>query len=283
MQINTGAGVSGEATPSPEGHDAAMLAKFEKSQDFSKAAQGPNDPAPAPSSEPAKEPAKEDRPGWLPEKFKSPEDLAKAYQELEKKLGSAPKTPDPAPANDPAKEGEAPKETDAREAAKSAGLDYDTLSSKFAEKGTLEDGDYAALEKAGIPRGYVDQYIEGVRALAENRRLTVFNEVGGKANYEAAIEWAKVNMTQAEISAYNENIDSGDLAKMTNAARGLYSKYTQVNGERPSLVTASNTPTAGDAFRSVAELTTAMRDPRYATDEAYRRDVSDKLSRSNIL
>jgi hypothetical protein len=29
-----------------------------------------------------------DRPDWLPEKFSSPEDLAKSYAELEKKLSS---------------------------------------------------------------------------------------------------------------------------------------------------------------------------------------------------
>ena len=31
-----------------------------------------------------------DRPEWLPEKFKSPEDMSKAYSELEKKLGQSP-------------------------------------------------------------------------------------------------------------------------------------------------------------------------------------------------
>jgi hypothetical protein len=38
----------------------------------------------------------------------------------------------------------------------------------------------------------------------------------------------------------------------------------------------------GDVFRSNAELTTAMKDPRYATDPAYRNDVA-KLGRSNIM
>ena len=35
-----------------------------------------------------------DRPEWLPEKFKSPEDFAKSYTELEKKLSSVPKAPE---------------------------------------------------------------------------------------------------------------------------------------------------------------------------------------------
>lgn len=34
------------------------------------------------------------RPEWLPEKFKSPEDMAKSYTELEKKVSDAPKVPE---------------------------------------------------------------------------------------------------------------------------------------------------------------------------------------------
>ena len=39
------------------------------------------------SEEPAGEEQQVDRPEWLPEKFKSPEDMANAYSELEKKMG----------------------------------------------------------------------------------------------------------------------------------------------------------------------------------------------------
>ena len=39
---------------------------------------------------------------------------------------------------------------------------------------------------------------------------------------------------------------------------------------------------ATDAFRSQAEVVAAMNDPRYDKDEAYRRDVYDKLERSNV-
>lgn len=36
--------------------------------------------------------AQTDRPDWLPEKFNSPEDLGKAYNELSSKLGARKKT-----------------------------------------------------------------------------------------------------------------------------------------------------------------------------------------------
>lgn len=48
-------------------------------------AQAPEAQAPATQS-PAAEPSQ--RPEWLPEKYKSPEELAKAYKELESKLGT---------------------------------------------------------------------------------------------------------------------------------------------------------------------------------------------------
>ena len=42
----------------------------------------------------ATEQADGERPTWLPEKFKTPEDFAKSYSELEKKIGTQPKAPD---------------------------------------------------------------------------------------------------------------------------------------------------------------------------------------------
>ena len=42
-------------------------------------------------------------------------------------------------------------------------------------------------------------------------------------------------------------------------------------------------PTAKvDVFRSQAEVVEAMSDPRYDRDPAYRNDVFEKLSRSNL-
>jgi len=43
-------------------------------------------PAEIAAGQTANQQAETDRPGWLPEKFKSPEDLAKSYTELEKKI-----------------------------------------------------------------------------------------------------------------------------------------------------------------------------------------------------
>lgn len=256
-----------EGMPSPPGHDEKMIERFEQAQ------QGPQE-----EGQQAAQEETPSRPEWLPEKFWKDgkpdyEGLAKSYGELEKKF-SQPKPEEPKAEN--------ASEDAAREATKAAGIDYDSLTAKYVEKGAIDDSDFEALEKAGIPRHYVEAYIEGQKAIQETRRATIFNEVGGQQNYEAMVRWAAQSLTPAEIQAYNEAIDSGDMARMKQATLGLYSSYTKVNGSAPNLVMANNSAVPGDVFRSAAELKAAIADPRYNVDPAYRADVQAKLGRSNL-
>lgn len=223
----------------------------------------------------------EDRPGWLPEKFQSPEDLAKAYAALEKKLGAG-----TAPAADEADEpdaGEADASEEAREVVEGAGLDFDTISSRYTETGQIADEDYAALEKAGISRSMVDAYVAGQEALAAQLVSDVFSTAGGQDAYVALTEWAGSNLPADEVNAFNNVVDGGDMNAIKLAVSGLKARYEQANGAEPRLLTATNQSVSGESFRSTAELTAAMRDPRYKTDPAYRADVQAKLSRSNSV
>ena len=92
-----------------------------------------------------------ERPEWLPEKFKTPEDMAKAYAELEKakSKGEAPDDKD--------------KDTDAtaEKAVDEAGLDMDALSKEYAESGELSKESLEALSKVGITEDMVQSYITG--------------------------------------------------------------------------------------------------------------------------
>lgn len=225
--------------------------------------------------------APEDRPGWLPEKFKSVEDMAKAYQELEKKLGA----PKDAPAAEAPKTPENPleiKPEDAKETVENAGLDFDALEAEYMAKGTLSEASYERLEKAGIPRPIVDSYVAGIQAQARTLELEAYSAVGGEAQYKAMASWAASNLTQAEKDAFNA-ATAGTKEQLMFAIQGLHAKYTAANGREPALLNAPNGVASGPIFRSVAEMTTAMSDPRYQNDPAYRNDVQERLMRSNIL
>jgi hypothetical protein len=266
--LNTGAAADTTTTPAPEGHDAAMAAKVDA---------GTKVAAPVVPETPAA-----DRPAWLPEKFASAEDFAKAYNELEKKQGTA----KPAEAAKPGSLEVPQTPADARAQVEGAGLDFDAVTAEFTADGKLSEATYEKLAKAGINKTVADGYIAGQQALGEQIKADVFGVVGGEDSYVDMVTWAKDNLSPEDSKAYNAVMNSGDRAQMKLAVAGLQSRYVAANGSAPSLVGGSSGQggnVSGDVFRSVAEMTTAMKDPRYATDPAYRKDVSDKLGRSNIM
>jgi hypothetical protein len=220
----------------------------------------------------------EDRPQWLPEKFKSPEDMAKAYAELESKLGKpAEAKPQDTPPADPATD-------QVDQELQSKGLNLADFNAEFAEKGELSPESYDALEKAGYPRNYVDQFIDGQKARAALYESEVKAAAGGSETFNEMVEWAKANLTPAEINAYNAAIDSGDQAKAKLAVSGVYQKFSSARPSEPSLFKgATSSASSSDVYESIAQMQKDMASPDYKADPAFRARVQAKLSRSNIM
>lgn len=216
------------------------------------------------------------RPDGLPEKFKSVEDLAKSYSELEKKLGTQEKPVDEKPATS---------KNDleiAEKAVEQAGLNMDDLAKQYSDKGELDKQSYDALEKAGISKLYVDQFIAGQQALAEKQGNEVKSIAGGDEAYADMVNWASSNFSEAEKTAYNNAVNSKDMEIIKLAVVGLKARYEQSNGVEPKLVQGRATATAEPNFASWAQVTQAMADPRYAKDPAYQAEVKNKLANSNL-
>ena len=258
-----------QSTPpvTPEDHDQKMVAKVDAA----------NAAPPVEGTEGT--PPAEDRPQWLPEKFKSPEDMAKAYAELESKLGK--KEPEvPANTPDPAQATPA----DAEKQLADKGLNLQDFSAEFAQNGSLSAESYEKLAKAGYDKNLVDQFIEGQKARATQFESAIKTEVGGDQAYVDMVTWAKANLSPGEIDAYNAAVGSGNADQAKLAALGLKMKFDKVNGSDPQrLLGGTNQATSSDVFESVAQLKEAMKDPRYKTDSAYRAKVQQKLGRSNVL
>jgi hypothetical protein len=217
-----------------------------------------------------------DRPEWLPEKFNSVEDMAQAYESLEQKLGSQ----DEEEYEEELEDDELESIVDGLE---EEGIDFDSLSQEFAELGGLTEDSYDSLVEAGIPRSMVDQFIDGQMAVATQMQQEAFEQVGGQEAYEDMVSWASDNMQEASIDAFNNAVNSGNIETANLAIQGLHAQYRSVNGSEPSLVMGETKSVTGGVFDSAAQLTQAMRDPRYSSDSAYRQQVASKLSRSNIL
>ncbi|OZB49744.1 MAG: hypothetical protein B7X60_00055 [Polynucleobacter sp. 39-45-136] len=259
--------ITSQPAQAPEGHDQAMIDLVDKS-----------------SAPPAEEPLatgddSQDRPQWLPEKFKSPEDMAKAYAELESKLG-APKVTDSEPTPDPS----VATPDDAQNALSQKGLDLTEFSKEFSDKGELSPESYEKLSKSGFDKALVDQYIQGQRALADGYANSIKSEAGGDEKYSEIVQWAKVNMTPSEIDAFNKAVDSGNQDQARLAVKGLKATFEKSNGREPNLLSGGvKGGSEGDTFESTAQLTKAMADPRYREDPAYRAKVQSKLGRSSLF
>jgi hypothetical protein len=226
----------------------------------------------------------EERPEWLPEKFKSPEELAKAYSELQAKFSSRQKDVTEDSPVDNTDEPDQDVEEQAREAVEKAGLDFEDLSTRFWQNGGLADEDYSSLEQSGIPRNIVDQFIAGQLAIVEAQRSAVFANVGGEAVYNEMTAWAADNLSEAEIDSFNRAVNSPDTGMVVFAVNGLKARYEAVNGREPTrMVSGAAVKTSGEVYNSLAELQVDMSDPRYKNDPAFRRKVEQKLGRSDIM
>ena len=225
------------------------------------------------------------KPEGLPEKFNSVDELVKSYSELEKKLGeqSQPteKSVDPV---SKAEVKEQPKsDLDiATKAVDSAGLNMESLSEEYAKEGKLADGSYKSLEKAGIPKDYVDRFIAGQQAIADQQSSSVKEMVGGTQAYDSMSEWASQNLSETEKTAYNSAVNSKDLESVKLAVVGLKARYAQSTGSEPKLVEGKASASGEQGFQSWAQVTQAMSDPRYAKDVAYQTEVKNKLANSKI-
>tara|TARA_Y100000004_G_scaffold161046_1_gene188888 strand:- start:718 stop:1479 length:762 start_codon:yes stop_codon:yes gene_type:complete len=221
-----------------------------------------------------------DRPEWLPEKFKSPEDLAQAYNNLESKLGSNTDSSEKEdlPPTEPSEESESSEsQTSAIEAA----------STEFAENGELTDMTYDALAKAGLSREIVDSYIEGQQALQSSAETDLLDVVGGQESYSKISEWASEALTETQLDAYNKALEGTD-AQAKLALDWLKGKYDEANGVNPNLIQGNTQGSSTKPFESRAQVLAAMseRDERgkkkYEVDPSYRATVERRLAVSNI-
>ena len=132
-------------------------------------------------------------------------------------------------------------------------------------------------------RAIVDQYIEGQKAVVGNDMAMYMQTAGGEENYQAMVAWASTTLPPAEIAAINTQLDSTDRTAVTFAITGLKAKYEAANGKQPSILTGNSGGVSSVAgFKSVAEMTAAMADPRYKKDPAYREAVKARIAAGNV-
>lgn len=215
-----------------------------------------------------------ERPEWLPEKFKSAEDMAKAYSELESKIGQ---------------KGEEGEEGGEGEEAQSD-FNIVDIQEKYAETGEVSEEGFKALEAAGIPKEFVERYIAGQVAIRDSQVQKIYEVAGGEERYSEINSWASENLNQSEIDYFNDELNSQDFARSETAIKGLVARFNQDQGVGPDLIKGSTSGSGGvRPYSSMGEYLEAMgvRDQtgkkKYENDSSYRKQVEKRLEISNIF
>ena len=218
-------------------------------------------------------------------KYKSAQELEKAYMELQSKLGEQEdkgetEVAEKEPEDKPTLSEGATLITSATDEYYANGneLSPETLQ-KFSSMSS-QDLIKAYLEVQQLPE--YQQAQQTPVEISESQVNQIKNAAGGEAAYSNIINWAKNNVPAEQINAFDEVVNSGSVQAINLAVAGLKAQYDNANGVEGRMVTGKAPTNSGDVFRSQQELVAAMNDVRYDRDPAYRQDVIEKLDRSNL-
>jgi len=230
----------------------------------------------------------EDRPAWLPEKFKSPADMAAAYTELERRMGAgqpAPAAPQAAPAPHTARmpEGAAPAAPGAPAAADLVAK----MTQEYAQSGGVTpETRQEFIQRTGLPDSFVDQQIAYMKSREQSTLQMAVQRLGGEGAVRELQEWAATSLSAADRQAFNRAVYSDDPALAQLALDGLAAQYESKVGRAPRII-AGRRPQeqfrGAVPYQSHEEWRTEMKDPRYKADPAFRQRVEERLSASMQL
>ena len=224
--------------------------------------------------------------GLLAGKYKSAEELEKAYVELQKKLGESKEEDTDQASAEPEPE-DKPQLSEGATLITDASKEYFDNGNKLSPE-TLAK--FSSLSSQDLIKAYMEvqsnpefqQQAAPPAEITTSQINQIKNAAGGEKQYANIVNWAKTNLPQDQINAFDEVVNTGSVQAIQLAVSGLKAEYDNANGVEGRMVTGKTAPNNGDVFRSQAELVRAMNDSRYDSDPAYRQDVIEKLDRSDL-
>lgn len=236
--------------------EAEALARYKQSQqDITEKTQGYSDELPEGYDEDGIAIADKE-PEPILGKFKSQEELIKAYTELEKKLGQPKEETTPTPK---------------QEEVVVEGVNVSKYDTEYRTNGSLSDKSYQELAKLGFSKNDVNRYIEGQNALIEKFTSNIYNKAGGEEAYTELVQWASVNLPQSTIEEYNTALQSGDINKINQLIEYAQLKRGNSGDKQPNRVEGTSLSDGGGLkpFANKAEWQQATANRLYGKDVKY--------------
>jgi len=259
-----------------------------------------------------------DENGLYAGKFKSVEDLAASYKELEGKLGTI---TEETPATEEAEESTGVPEGYEDFYQEDGTVDYSTVNENYGEilgevfkensidpykisaefhknEGEIPEEMYQSLLDAGLSKNAVDSYLTGraaemgyteegeegaVDELATAEVKDIRDSIGGDEAYSKMVGWALENLPTPEIEAFNDATNTMSGPQLSMMVQGLYTRYQNAMGVEPNLYSGKSASSGVTPYRSTAEVVAAMGDPRWEKDVTYTEQVKARLENSSVF
>lgn len=238
-------------------------------------------------------------------KFKSTEELEKAYLEAQKLIGQRGQQPPEPAASEPQLTPEAYTPEIGKQlygdtvatAIEAAAINPLEMAQKALAGEDVTSYVDALVEKGGLPRELVETYLQGVKPAAaptqqQSSGLTEADAaelkamVGGDEQFQQLSQWAVSNLEPQELADYNAAVDSGNKAAARFALRQLQVRAS--GSSEPKLISGGGAVKT-DVFESDQQAVDARskRDQNgrflYEADPKYRQWYDKTLSRSNVF
>jgi len=259
-----------------------------------------------------------DENGLYAGKFKSVEDLAASYKELEGKLGTI---TEEAPATEEVEESTGVPEGYEDNYLEDGTVDYSSVNENYGEilgeifkensidpykisaefhknEGEIPEEMYQSLLDAGLSKNAVDSYLTGraaemgyteegeegaVDELATAEVKDIRDSIGGDEAYSKMVGWALENLPTPEIEAFNDATNTMSGPQLSMMVQGLYTRYQNAMGVEPNLYSGKSASSGVTPYRSTAEVVAAMGDPRWEKDVTYTEQVKARLENSSVF
>ena len=238
-----------------------------------------------------------DENGLIAGKFKTAADMVNSYKELEGKLGSIENTAEESTEEETQTE-ESNENYDAAEVygdglasvLEEVGIDPQVISNTFTETGKITEDDYEKLGEAGFSKQVIDTYLDGLRGAAnpaEDIKDAQLNDIlsvtGGEEGYSKLREWTQANVPDETLKAFDKILDTQDPTMIKVAVQGFAAQMREAEGYEPQLINGRTAVGNTNTFKTQAELTKAMSDPRYGKDQDYTLSVYKRLEDSKVV
>lgn len=238
----------------------------------------------------------------IPSKFKSVEELSKAYIELEKKLSSGNvktekltevKQEAPAQATTVTPESFGiPKE---KEGVFKSFVDIygDKLAgfiADVAKNGQPTEEGLRVAESAGLTKKAISRILE-LEKIAEERQIEtkkksqdkLLNIAGGKDDFMSMVNWAKESLDQERFESFAKTVDFGSESEAELAIEGMVQKWTKAVSRPPKTV-LSGTKNLNDSigYKTMEDAVEDMAKKEYLIDPVFQQKVISKFKLSKF-